>query len=153
VGELSPADPTWSNNTSTKSSYYGPRADLALAETAAPGTASGKAKAVSTVTNHGPNTANALQMIVEIKSSGYHSVAATGNISTSCQFIPPATGYNRAVSCVTNSLGTGKQWIVTFNYTGTAGTSLTIKTSVSANSPPDPVTTNNSRTKSTTYKS
>ncbi len=153
VGAASPSDPNWSNNARTRSSWYGPRADLALAVTAKPGATSGTAKVVSTVTNHGPNPANALQMIVEIKSSGYRSVRATGNISSSCQFIPPATGYKQAVSCVVGSLGTGRKWIVTFAYKGTAGTSLTVKTKVSANNPPDPVTTNNSRTKSTTYKS
>ena len=152
VGAASPADPKWSNNAGTKSSWYGPRADLALTGTAKPGTTSGTAKVVSTVTNRGPSTANALQMIVEIKSPGYSSVLAAGNLAGSCQFIPPASGYDQAVSCVVDALGSGKQWVETFAYTGTAGTSLIVDTSVSANNPTDPVSSNNSNTKSTTYK-
>jgi hypothetical protein len=153
VGIASPADPKFGNNSSTVSSYFGPRADLRLTETAAAGKSAGTAKIVSTVVNRGPNTANALQLTAEIKSSGYKSVHASSNLSASCQFIPAANGYNRAVSCVTNTLATGKKWAVTFAYTGTKGGALTVKTSVSANGPIDPVTTNNSLTKSTKYKS
>ena len=153
VGAASPADPKWSNNAGTKSSWYGPGADLALTGTAKPGTSTGTAKVVSTVTNHGPNTAHALQMIVEIKSPGFSGVLVTGNIASSCQLIPPASGYDAAVACVVDALGTGKQWVATFAYTGTAGTSLSVDTSVSANTPIDPLSTNNSNTKATTYKS
>jgi Domain of unknown function DUF11 len=147
------ADPNAANNISTASSYFGPRADLSLTQTASPGATAGKATVVSTVTNKGPNTANALQMVTEINSPGYSSVNATSNLSSSCQFIPPAAGFNRAVLCTTNLLGPGVKWIVTFAYTGTAAASLQVQTSVSANNPPDPVTTNNMATSSTTYHS
>jgi hypothetical protein len=153
VGQSSPADPSYKNNHSTVSSWFGPRADLALSETAAPGATAGTAKIVSTVADRGPNNAVALQLIIEIKSSGYHSVHAASNVSASCQFIPAASGYTRAVSCTTNSLKTGAKWIITCSYTGTDGASLVTKTSTSANTPADPVTSNNVSNKSTTYKS
>jgi hypothetical protein len=145
------ADPKLSNNISTASSWFGPRADLKLTQTATSGPAAGKAKIVSTVVNRGPSNANALQLTMEVNSPGYTSVIATSNITASCQFIPPATGYNRAVDCTTNSLHTAAKWVVTFAFTGHAGDSLKVKNKVSANNPPDPVTKNNTATSSTTY--
>jgi hypothetical protein len=147
----STGDPAQANNISTASSWFGPRADLKLTQTASSGPATGKAKIISTIVNRGPNNAQALQLISEIKSPGFQSVIATANISSSCQFIPPATGFNRAVACTTNSLGTGAKWVVTFAFTGHAGDSLMVSNKVTANSPVDPVTSNNSKSSSTTY--
>jgi len=145
------ADPKLSNNINTASSWFGPRADLRLTQTASSGPNARQAKVVSTVVNRGPSNANSLQLTMEINSPGYASVVATSNITASCQFIPPATGYNSAVDCTTNSLATVAKWVVTFKFTGRAGDSLKVKNKVSANNPPDPVTTNNTASSSTRY--
>jgi hypothetical protein len=152
VGVSSPVDLKLTNNSNTVSTYFGPRADLALSGTAKPGTKAGTAKAVTTVVNHGPNTATALQLIVEIKSTGWKGVSVSATPLSSCQTIPPASGYNGAVSCVTDSLGTGKKWVLTFSYTGKKGAALTMKTTTSANTPADPKLSNNKLSKSTTLK-
>jgi hypothetical protein len=150
IGAGSPTDPNFKNNTSTVSSYYGPRADLRLSGTLAAGTKAGTATAVTTVLNAGPNNAAALQEIIEIKATGLSAIHATASTpAASCQFIPAATGYNKAVSCVTNSLATGAKWSLTLAYTGTKGIALTVNSAISANSPADPVTSNNSQTLST----
>jgi hypothetical protein len=146
-------DPTSSNNISTKSSWYGPRADLHLSQSGSIGSTAGKAKFVHTITNRGPNTANALQLIIEIKSSGSLSVGYTATPLSSCQMIPPATGFQHAVSCTTNSLATGAKWTLTGTYTGPAGTAVSVKTKVSANNPADPVPADNSGTAATTFHS
>jgi hypothetical protein len=146
-------DSNISNNISTASSWFGPRSDLRLTQTAKSGPSSGKAKVVSTIVNHGPNNANALQLTMEINSPGYRGVLASSNVSASCQFIPPASGYNRAVACTTNGLATRAKWVVTFSFSGTAGDTLQVTNQVSANNPTDPVTTNNSASSSTKYHS
>jgi hypothetical protein len=153
IGAGSPVDPNFKNNTSTISTYFGPRADLRLSGTLTAGATAGTASAVTTVLNAGPNNASALQQIIEIKSTGYRSVHATSTPSASCQFIPAASGYTRAVSCVTNSLATGAKWTLKLSYTGTSGGALTTKSTVTANSPVDPVTSNNTQTRATHYHS
>jgi Domain of unknown function DUF11 len=150
IGAGSPADPNFKNNTSTISSYFGPRADLRLSGTLTAGATAGTASAVTTVLDAGPNNAAALQEIIEIKATGLTAVhAAPSTPAASCQFIPAASGYNKAVSCVTNSLATGAKWVLKLTYTGAKGIALTTKSTVSANSPVDPVTGNNSQTLST----
>jgi hypothetical protein len=146
-------DPNSSNNISTASSWYGPRADLKLTQTAAVGATSGKATFVHTIVNRGPNTANALQVVIEVKVTGGLSATYTAKPLSSCQTIPPATGYQFAFACTTNSLATGATWTLTGTYTGTPGAAVSVKTTVSANSPPDPVTTNNTGTAATTFHS
>lgn len=150
VGSSTP-DPKLANNIGTASSWFGPRAQLHLTQSATSGPTAGRARIVSTVVNRGPNNANSLQLVMEVNSPGYQSVHATSNITASCQFIPPATGYNRAVNCTTNSLATGAKWVVTYSFTGHAGGSLVVKNKVSANNPPDPVPGDNSASSSTTY--
>lgn len=150
----SSADPTTANNKSTASSWFGPRADLKLSQTAAVGATTGKAKFVHTITNRGPNVANALQLIIEVKvSAGSVSAAYSATPLSSCQTIPPATGYQYAISCTTNSLATGAKWVLTGTYSGTPGATVTVKATVSANSPTDPVTSNNAVTSATTFHS
>jgi len=146
-------DPTSSNNISTAKSWYGPRADLHLSQSGSIGSTAGKAKFVHTITNRGPNNANALQLIIEIKSSGSLSVGYSATPLSSCQMIPPATGFQHAVACTTNSLATSAKWKLTGTYTGPAGTSVSVKTTVSANNPPDPVPADNSGTAATTFHS
>ena len=153
VGDSSPGDTKLSNNSNTKSTWFGPRADLLVGGTAQTGTHSGKASAVTTVVNRGPNNANALQLIVEIKSTGYQSVHVTATPLSSCQTIPPSSGNDGAVSCVLDSLGTGHKWVLTFKYTGAPGARITMTTTVSANSPADPVSTNNHMVRQTRFKS
>jgi hypothetical protein len=153
VGEASPGDRKLSNNSNTKSSWFGPRADLAVGGTSKPGKNSGRATAVTTVVNHGPNAAKALQLIVEIKSAGLQGDTVSATPLSSCQTIPPSSGNDGAVSCVTDSLGTGKKWVLTFKYSGAAGARLTMTTNVSANTPADPVSTNNHMTRKTRFKS
>jgi hypothetical protein len=150
IGDGSPADPKFANNTSTISSYFGPRADLRLAGTLKAGTTAGTAVAVTSVRNHGPNSAAALQEIIEIKSTHVSTVRATASTpAASCQFVPAASGYDLAVACVTNSLATNALWTIKFTYTGTKGSALTAKSTVTANAPIDPVTSNNTQTLST----
>jgi hypothetical protein len=148
VGDFAPADPVSSNNTSTISSYFGPRANLVLSNSAKTGATTGTATVTSIVTNHGPNNAADLQMVIEIKGSGYRSVHTHGT----CQFIPPATGYVQAASCTLSSLKTGAKWTMIFNYTGVAGDALSVSTTTTAQSPSDPVTSNNSGKVSTRYR-
>lgn len=140
-------DPTMSNNISTASSWFGPRADLSLSQSAVTGATSGKGNLTSITTNRGPNNANSLQLVSEIKTSspGLSIVATSANLPTSCQTIPPASGFNFAVACTTNTLAANASWRITFAYTGAAGATVTVKSSVSAISPPDPNTSNNTR--------
>jgi hypothetical protein len=150
VGSLV-ADPTRSNNISKASSWYGPRADLRLTQTASVGSESGKATFTHTILNRGPNTAAALQLIIEIKSSGTLSTSYSATPLSSCQEIPPAAGYQHAITCLTNSVATNRKWVLTGTYTGAAGGSVSIKTTVSANNPADPVPADNSGPASTTF--
>jgi Domain of unknown function DUF11 len=152
VGVLNQDDSNYSNNTSTRTSYFGPRAELGASGTAVPGSTTGTVKAVTTVVNHGPSKAIGLQLIVEIQSSDFQSVGATAP-STSCQIIPPGAGYQAAASCVIDSLGVTKKWVLTFTYTGLAGGPIVVKSTVSANRPADPVSSNNSFTKTTAFAS
>jgi hypothetical protein len=147
----STVDPKNSNNISTASSWYGPRADLRLSQTASVGTTAGKAKFVHTIVNRGPNTAHALQLVIEVKVSGTFSAGYSATPLSSCQTIPPATGFNHAFACTTNTLATGAKWVLTGTYTGPAGGSVSVKATVSANSPADPVSSNNSGTVATTF--
>jgi hypothetical protein len=153
VGDASPSDPNLKNNSSTVNSWFGPRADLALSGTAKTGTKHGTAKAVTTILNRGPNNASALQAIVEIKSAGFQGVTVSGTPLSSCQIIPPSSGNDSAVSCVTDSLATHKKWILTFHYSGANGATLRMKTTTSANNPADPATANNTMTRTTHLKS
>lgn len=149
----STVDPQTSNNLSTASSWYGPRADLRLSQVASVGSSTGKASFVHTIVNRGPNTANALQLIIEVKVSGSFSASYGATPLSSCQTIPPATGFTHAFACTTNTLATNAKWVLTGTYTGSAGGAVSVKTTVSANSPTDPVVTNNSGTAATTFHS
>jgi hypothetical protein len=149
----SAADPSTSNNISKASSWFGPRADLHLTQTASVGASAGKASFVHTILNKGPNTANALQAVIEVKVSGSFSASYTANILSSCQTIPPAVGFTHAFACTTNSLAPNAKWVLTGTYTGTAGASVSVQTTVSANNPADPATTDNSGTAATTFHS
>jgi hypothetical protein len=146
-------DPTFSNNSSTLHTFLGSEADLDLSQAAKAGASAGKVTITATIRNHGPWTANALQHVTEINSPGFDGVLITSNVSSSCQFIPPASGFNSAVSCVTNVLAPRHSWVLTFAYSGTAGGSLVAQGKVSANSPADPVSSNNSATTTTHYRS
>jgi len=66
---------------------------------------------------------------------------------------PPASGFNVAASCTTNSLGLLKNWKVTLSYTGTPGGSLEQVGNITAGSPADPNTANDSATTNTNYAS
>ncbi len=151
VGEGGPGDPSLANNASTMNSYFGSRADLALSQAATAGASAGKVTVTDSVVNHGPWTASNLQNVIEINSPAFSGVLAASNISAACQFIPPASGYNAAVSCTTASLAPGKTWTLTFSYSGGAGASLVQKGSVTALSPADPATANNTATTTTSY--
>jgi len=146
-------DSTFSNNSSTLHTYLGSEADLALSQAAKAGTSAGKVTITATIRNHGPWTANALQHVTEIKSAGFNGVLVTSNLSSSCQIIPPGTGFDSAVACVTSVLAPRKSWVLTFSYSGTAGTSLVAQGKVTANNPTDPVSSNNAATTSTHYAS
>jgi hypothetical protein len=50
---------------------------------------------------------------------------------------------------VTNSLARGAKWTLTLAYKGPKGAALTTKSIITANSPIDPVSANNSQTRST----
>lgn len=152
LGARTPSDPKQSNNTSHLNSYYGPASNLVVTQKATSG-AHGKATIVTTTKNFGPSTAHAIQVIMEIKSPGFSSVGYSGNISASCQFIPAATGYDRAASCTTDTLAPGKSLILTGKFQGTAGSHLSQKATASANTPADPATSNNTRTSATHYGS
>ena len=54
---------------------------------------------------------------------------------------------------MTDTLNTGGKWVLTFKLTGAAGAHITMKTTVSANTPADPVSTNNHMTRVTKFKS
>jgi hypothetical protein len=149
----STVDPTSSNNISTASSWYGPRSDLKLTQSASVGATAGKATFVHTITNRGPNTANALQLIIEVKVTGSFGAGYTATPLSSCQTIPPASGFNHAFACTTNSLAPSAKWVLTGAYTGPAGGAVSVKTTVSANNPADPDTSNNSGTAATTFRS
>jgi hypothetical protein len=152
VGGYALSDPNFANNKSTASSWYGPRADLVSTSSVVATSTAGTATVKENVRNAGPNNANGLQMIIEIKSAGFSSVVATGNVAGgSCQFIPPSTGNNAAVACVISSLATGKTWTESLAFKGTKGTSLQVVTSATANNPTDPNTANNHNTRTTTY--
>jgi len=147
VGEFQ-GDASYKDNRSSLTSWFGPRADLAVSGTAKPGTKKGHLTAVTTVVNHGPNNAVNIQEVVEVKNlNGALGSGTTG----SCQTIPPATGYQFAFSCVRSSLNTGQAWKITFDYTGTSGKTATMKTTVTSQTK-DPYTKNNTMTKTATVR-
>lgn len=142
VGEFQ-GDADGKNNSSKLTSWFGPRADLAVSGTAKTGTVRGHATTVTTVVNHGPNDASSIQETVEAKNvSGATAHGATG----SCQVISPAPGYSFAAACVTNSLATGATWTITIDYHGTSGTTMTVATKVTALTK-DPNPANNNMTR------
>lgn len=147
----SSGETSMANNATTLSSYYGPAAELAVSQTTLVSFGSGKRTIRASTTNNGPSTANALQLVVEIKAPNFSTATASSNLPTSCQFIPPASGFNAALSCVTNTVGPGVTWMVTFNNTGAPGTALRYVSQVTASNPADPITTNNSATTNTTF--
>jgi hypothetical protein len=147
VGEFQ-GDANLKDNSNTVSSWFGPRADLAVGGTAKTGTKSGHATTVTRVFNRGPNNANNLQETIEFKNvTGAH---ATGN-GGSCQVIDPAAGYDFAASCVRNSLATRHRWTLTLDLEGTSGARVTAVTKVSSLTT-DPKTTNNKMTRRVTLK-
>ena len=141
-------DSHMTDNKSTATSWFGPRANLAVGGTAKPGTHTGHLTAVTTVVNRGPNTANNLQEVVEVKN--LNGALGSGS-SGSCQTVPPASGYDFAFSCVKNSLAQGAAWKITFDYTGHSGDSATMVTKVTSQTI-DPVMSNNTMTRHATVK-
>ena len=141
VGEFQ-GDANLKDNSSQVTSWFGPRANLIVTGTAKTGTHTGHLTAVTTVVNRGPNTANALQELVEAKN--VNAASATG--SGSCQVVPPASGFDFAFSCVRDSLAQGSAWKLTFNYSGPTGKTATMVTKVTALTI-DPFTKNNTITR------
>jgi hypothetical protein len=154
VGENGPGDPSLANNSSTLNSWFGAEADLSLGQSATAGTSSGKVTITDSIRNKGPWTAQNLQQVIEINSPTFESVGASSNLpGASCSFIPPAAGFTTAASCTIGSLTPGHLWKLTFAYTGGPGGSLVQQGSISAGSPSDPVSTNNTATTTTQYHS
>jgi hypothetical protein len=154
VGENGPGDPSLANNSSTLNSYFGAAADLSLGQGATAGSSSGKVTTTDSIRNKGPWTAQNLQLVIEINSPTFVSVGASSNLSgASCLFIFPTTGFTEAVSCTIGSLTPGPLWKLTFAYIGGPGGSLVQQGTISAGSPSDPVTTNNTATTTTHYHS
>jgi hypothetical protein len=142
VGEFQ-GDANVKDNSNTVSSWFGPRADLALAGTAKSGPKNGHLTAVTTVFNHGPNKASHLQEAVEVKNvTGAHATGSSG----SCQTITPATGYDFAFTCVKDALDAHHAWKITFDYSGTSGKSATMVTTISSLTK-DPNSNNNKITR------
>jgi len=141
----------YANNLSTLQTHIGPRADLKLAQATVLTTLPGTRKFRTTVTNAGPWTATSLQLILEVKSPSMTSLSA-GSLSqsTTCQQIPPATGYTFGFSCTTSSLAPTKSWLITFTGQGTAGGSLVVDSSVSS-FVVDPNLANNKASTTTTF--
>jgi hypothetical protein len=146
VGEYQ-GDASLKDNSSQVTSWFGPRANLIVGGTAKTGTHTGHLTAVTTVVNRGPNTADAVQEVVEAKNIS--GASATG--SGSCQVVPPADGYDFAFSCVKSSLAQGASWKLTFNYSGPTGKTATMVTKVTALTI-DPFTKNNSMTRKAKLK-
>ena len=106
------------------------------------------------IRNAGPWTANNLQQVIEINSPTFSGVGASSNLSgASCLFIPPASGFNAAVSCTIGSLVPGGLWKLTFDYTGGPGGSLVQQGTITAASPTDPVPGNNTASTTASYHS
>jgi hypothetical protein len=147
VGDFE-GDANYNDNRSTVTSWFGPRANLGVGGTAKPGTKTGHLTAVTTVVNRGPNTAENLQEVVEVKK--LNGVLGSGS-SGSCQTVPPASGYDFAFSCVKNSLAQGGAWKITFDYTGHSGDTATMVTTVTSQTK-DPFTNNNKMTRNAKVK-
>jgi hypothetical protein len=142
VGEFQ-GDANVKDNQNTVTSWLGTRADLALAGTAKSGPKDGHLTAVTTVVNHGPNSASHLQEAVEVKNvSAAHATGASG----SCQVIAPATGYDFAFTCVKDALAAHRSWKITFDYSGTSGKTATMVTTISSLTK-DPNSNNNKITR------
>lgn len=146
VGEYQ-GDAAVKDNSSTVSSWFGPRANLIVGGTAKTGTHQGHLTAVTTVVNRGPNTSDALQEVVEAKNVNGASASGPGT----CQVVPPTSGYDFAFSCVLNSLNQGSAWKLSFNYSGTSGKTATMVTKVTALTI-DPYTKNNTITRTAKLK-
>lgn len=154
VGERSPGESTLSDNTNIITSWFGPRADLSVTQSAATA-AAGHVKITTRTFNRGPWTANNLQMVVEVKATGSLGASATSSSpSAACQIIPPASGYNLAFSCtMSGSLAPRQSWVITVNHSGPAGGTVKIVSKTTAISPVDPNMANNTATTNTTYHS
>jgi hypothetical protein len=143
-----------SDNTDSISTYYGPRANLAVTQSAASG-ASGHVIITTKTVNRGPSKASNLQMVVEVKATGSLGASATSSSpAAACQVIPPASGFNFAFSCnMSGTLAPRKTWTITVNHSGPAGGAVKIVSKTTAISPADPVGGNNSATTNTHYHS
>jgi hypothetical protein len=154
VGAGGPRDPSLANNSSTLNSYFGSEADLSLAQSATAGSSAGKVTITDSIRNRGPWTADHLQQVLEINSATFRTVTAASNLpGAACLFIPPASGFNAAVSCTLGSLTPGGVWRLTFAYAGGPGGSLVQQGAISAVSPSDPISSNNTATTTTSYHS
>jgi hypothetical protein len=152
VGENGPGDPNFGDNSSAVTSYFGPAADLAMTESHPTQTTPGQAQIVTNMKNNGPNDANSLQDLIEIRSSKFQSAGASSNISgASCTFVAPQPNFTTAISCTLGSLPAGVTWTMTITYHGGSGKDLNTTTTVSAASPADPALSNNTHKLQTKY--
>jgi hypothetical protein len=146
VGEFQ-ADANRKDNSSSRTTYFGPGADLRVRGTLKTGTKKGHATGVVHVGNRGPNDASSVQEVLEMK----HVSGAKATGGGSCQIIPAAKGYSLAASCVRASLVTGSVWTLTFDFAGTSGKRITVVTSATSQTT-DPNPANNKITRRAVLK-
>lgn len=138
VGELQP-DARPANNSSSLTSYFGPGADLGVSGVVTTGAKLGHANAVIKILNQGPSPASLAQEVLEVQH--VQSATVTG-LKGSCQSIPPASGYDYAVSCVMTALATGKAWSGDWKFIGASGRAITVVATASSHTV-DPDLSNN----------
>jgi hypothetical protein len=128
VGDFQ-GDSNYSNNTSTRATYFGPATDLAVAGSDQVGTTHGHATANITVVNRGPNDAQHLQVVSELTNA---SGAVAYGHGGSCQIVPAAAGYSLASSCVVDLLKTGANYKIRYDVTGTSGKVVKVVTTATS---------------------
>lgn len=135
VGELQ-SDARPGNNASSLTSYFGPGADLGVAGIVTSGAKDGRANAEIKIVNQGPSPASLAQEVLEV---AHVKSATVSGLKGSCQPIPPASGYDYAMSCVANVLATGTAWTGHWKFVGVSGRAFTVTVTASSRTvDPDP---------------
>jgi uncharacterized repeat protein (TIGR01451 family) len=130
-----------------------PSADLSITKTDSPDPAASGSQVTYTivVTNNGPTQATGVMVTDVVPSSGGggYTFASVNSQQGSCVAPPP--GGTGTVTCSLGSMNSGATVTITLivNVTAPSGSSIVNMTSVSSNTTPDPVPTNNSASATT----
>ncbi len=146
-------DPKPGNNSATTISSFGPQADLVVTQAAAPGSTTGHATVVITITNNGPQAASGISLSAAVLSPTFTTGSFPGEPqTTTCVQGTTPPGFTLGYGCsFTGTLAKGKSVSVTLDAQGTSGGALRQDVAVKSTTT-DLQPNNNSSTVDTTFK-